>query len=57
MSLIFAEATDQVKAPPADLPICATECNYDFAGFTPGWVTQHYGATGYDLPGPSAEVP
>lgn len=57
MGLVFAVATDQISAPPADLPVCAETCNYDFAGFTPAWVAQHYGSSGYDLPGPTADVP
>lgn len=57
MGLVFAVAIDQISAPPADLPVCAETCNYDFAGFTPAWVVQHYGSSGYDLPGPTADVP
>ena len=35
MGLVFAVAPDQISPPPADLPVCAETCNYNFAGFTP----------------------
>ena len=56
MGLVFVVAPEQIPPPPADLPVCAETCNYDFAGFTPAWVAERYGSTGYDLPGPSADV-
>lgn len=54
--LVFAEGLDHISQPPPDLPVCAQQCNYDFAPFTPAWVSQTYGATGYDLPGIAADV-
>ncbi|KAK9828854.1 hypothetical protein WJX72_002416 [[Myrmecia] bisecta] len=54
--LIFAEGVGQISAPPPDLPQCSQQCNYDFASFTPAWVSANYGGTSYDLPGPASSV-
>ena len=54
--LVFAEGLEHIKEPPKDLPVCDQQCNYDFGGFTPSWVSQTYRSTNYDLPGIAADV-
>lgn len=45
--LVFAEAVDQISAPPAEMPTCPESCTANFAGWALDYVAAKYGDSGF----------
>jgi hypothetical protein len=48
--LYFVNDPDSVIPPPDNLPTCHRNCTYNFAPWTPGYVKERFGSSGYELP-------
>ena len=51
-NLYVVEGAEEISAPPANQQACPSQCIYEEAPFTVPYVTQAYGATGYETPDP-----
>lgn len=45
--LVFAEAIDQISAPPEGMPTCPDKCTANFAGWALDYVAAKYGDSGF----------
>jgi hypothetical protein len=48
--LYFVNDPDAVIPPPADMPTCHRNCTFNFAPWTPSYVKQRFGSSGYETP-------
>ena len=47
--MYFATSPETAPAPPSDLPQCPSACMYNFGAFTPEYVQNRWGASGYPI--------